>query len=57
MLEQREKACEAINAFFGTNISVALVGQRELEEAQDEIEEVDDYGTGNSGTEEVASAE
>ena len=51
MLEQREKACEAINAFFGTNISVALVGQRELEEVQEDFEEVDDNGTSNSGTE------
>ena len=57
MLEQREKACEAINAFFGTNISVALVGQRELEEAQDEIEGSDDDGTGNSRAEEVTGTE
>src|SRR5699024_10638959 len=57
MLEQREKACEAINAFFGTNISVSLVGQKELEdqaeEAQDELEGSEDNGTGNSGTEEI----
>ena len=57
MLEQREKACEAINAFFGTNISVTLVGQKEMEEAAEEMEEGEDNGTGDSGTEEVTTAE
>ena len=61
MLEQREKACEAINAFFGTNMTVALVGQKELEEqaeeAEEELEGCDDDGTCDSGTEEVNSAE
>lgn len=61
MLEQREKACEAINAFFGTSLTVALVGQKELEEqaeeAEEELEGGDDIGTGDSGTEEITSAE
>ena len=57
MLEQREKACEAINAFFGTNITVTLVGQQEMEEAQEDFEEVDEIGTSNSGAEEITSAE
>ena len=61
MLEQREKACEAINAFFGTNITVALVGQKELEEqaeeSHEELEGGDGNGTGDSGTEEITSAE
>ena len=58
MLEQREKACEAINAFFGTNITVTLVGQQELEEAQEELEEEgDDNGASDSGTEEITTTE
>lgn len=61
MLEQREKACEAINAFFGTKITVALVGQKELEEqaeeALEDLEGGEEDGTGDSGTEEVTSAE
>ena len=57
MLEQREKACEAINAFFGTNISVALVGQQEMEEEYQEMEEGEDNGFGDSGTEEITGTE
>lgn len=57
MLEQREKACEAINAFFGTNITVTLVGQQELEEEQQELKEGDDNGTGDSGAWEITETE
>lgn len=61
MLSQRLKACEAINAFFGTTLSVNLVGQKELEEEQalqDELmEEGEENGTGDSGTSAAAATE
>ena len=61
MLSQRLKACEAINVFFGTSLSVRLVGQKELEEEQvlqDELmEEGEEDGTGDSGTAAAAAAE
>lgn len=53
MLQQREKACEDINAFFNTALSVALVGQEELDqEAEDMSQEMEEEenGTGNGGT-------
>ena len=62
MLAQRQKACEAINAFFGTSISVELVGQKELEAAQEDQEEMieeggEENGTGDSGTENTSTTE
>ena len=61
MLSQRLKACEDINAFFGTNLSVSLVGQKELEEEQalqdEQMEEGEEDGTGDSGTAAAAAAE
>lgn len=55
MLQQRQIACETINAFFNTSITVELVGQKELEGRQEEIEEEEgeDNGSGNGGTEEL----
>lgn len=57
MLEQREIACRNINAFFGTNISVSIVGgehldpdQEEEDLEEDELEEGEENGTGDSGT-------
>lgn len=53
MKEQRDIACENINAFFDTNISVTIVGEDEVEQAQEDQEELEggvDNGTGNSGT-------
>ena len=47
MLEQRQIACENINAFFDTNITVNVVGADLLEEHQKDGEE---DGTGDSGT-------
>lgn len=49
MLQQREKACEEINAFFGTNLTVQLAGQDKLEMQQTEDEGEDEFGTGDSG--------
>ena len=59
MLSQREKACEAANEFFGENIQVRLVGQKELEEQYEDFEdeEVDEFGTSDSRTEEVTPTE
>lgn len=54
MLEQREIACENINAFYGLNVSVNVVGAELLEEHQEEGEE---FGTGDSGTEELTEDE
>lgn len=50
MLEQRKIACENINAFFGEDISVDVIGA-ELMHFEDEEGEEED-GTGDSGTEE-----
>lgn len=53
MLQQREIAAEAINEFFGTDISVTLVGQEELDEeyaAYDEEGEGEDIGDSDGGT-------
>lgn len=36
MLQQRQIACDAINAFFGGNITVELTGQEEMEEMEEE---------------------
>lgn len=41
MLQQRQIACEAINAFFGVNITVELTGQEEMEEPEEEEEELE----------------
>lgn len=53
MLEQRQIACENINAFFGLDISVSVVGtsQEEIEyqEDQEYMEEGEDNGTGDNG--------
>jgi hypothetical protein len=45
MLSQRQMACEAINSFFGTSISVDILAP----DAQP-VKGEDDNGTGNSGT-------
>jgi len=50
MLEQRQIACENINAFFDTDITVNVVGADLLEEQQEEGEE---DGTGDGGVEET----
>lgn len=52
MLEQREIACENINAFFGLNVSVSVVGREDLEELE-EMGEGEEYGTSDGGTEEL----
>lgn len=53
MLEQREIACENINAFFGLNVSVSVVGKEYLDELE-EWEEGEEDGSGDRGTEELA---
>lgn len=50
MLDQRQKACEEINAFFGTSISVDMVEPVKPLKNEDEGEE---DGTGNGGAGEV----
>lgn len=53
MLEQRQRACEAINEFFNQSITVKLIGEDELEEQQEQIEEEGEeevHGTSDSGT-------
>lgn len=50
MLEQRQIACENINAFFGTNISVDVVGKEHL--GSGDQKEGEDVGTGDSGAKE-----
>lgn len=50
MLAQRRKAVEDINAFFGQNIKVNLLGEDEDEELEEWEEEED--GTGDNGIEE-----
>lgn len=52
MLEQRQIACDNINAFYGLNVSVNVVGADLMQE-----EEEEDFGTGNSGTEEPTENE
>ncbi len=47
MLQQRQIACAAINAFFGQNISVKVLGQVTAEKEDDPL------GTGNNGTEKL----
>ena len=55
MLEQRQIACESINAFFNLNISVSVVGvgknsdQEEWEEIED-MEEGEEDGDSDNGT-------
>lgn len=57
MLSQRKKACEAINAFFGTNITVEMVGKTEQQEFEEEYqEEGEEDGTDNSGTSQTSTA-
>lgn len=51
MLKQREIACENINAFFGTNLTVQLAGQDKMERQMEEEEE-EEFGTGDSGAKE-----
>lgn len=51
MLEQRQIACESINAFFGEKISVDVVGA-DLMEHEDQEEGDEEHGTGDSGAEE-----
>lgn len=46
---QREMAVEAINAFFGLDVSVKVTGEQDEDEL---TEEVDDNGTDDSGAEE-----
>jgi hypothetical protein len=53
MLQQRQLACEAINAFFGCSCSVSLYADLE----QIEEEEGEEDGTGNSGAGEAATDE
>lgn len=58
MLEQRQKAVESINAFYGTSITVDLLGQKELEtdsliggeEEDGGLEGGDINGTSDGGT-------
>lgn len=50
MLEQRRIACDNINAFFGTNISVDVVGSEFMHQA--EYPGGEEHGTGDSGIEE-----
>lgn len=51
MLEQRQIAAENINAFFGTNISVDVIGKEEIEQAEEQQEENEDLGEGeDTGT-------
>lgn len=54
MLEQRELACEAINAFFGASLSVTLVGANEQRELYHEGDGEED-GTTYGGIEEFAT--
>lgn len=51
MLEQRQKACEAINAFFGESISVDII-RTGLD--PDEKGGGEEDGTGDSGAEDIA---
>lgn len=53
MLEQRQIACDNINAFFGQNVSVRLVGAEEQEELYAEGEEGEEIGAGDGGIEEL----
>lgn len=48
MLEQRQIACEAINAFFDANVSVRLVGEKE-QEALYKDWDGEEYGSSDSG--------
>jgi hypothetical protein len=48
MLQQREIACEAINAFFGCSCSVGLFAENET--IEDDGEEGEEDGTGDGGT-------
>jgi len=50
MLEQRQLACESINAFFNLNITVSVVGVRNNTD-QDEWEEGEDDVYSDNGTE------
>ena len=56
MLEQRQIACENINAFFNLDVSVSVVGvgnnSYHHNEDLEELGEGDEYGTGDGGTEE-----
>lgn len=49
MLQQRQIAAENINAFFGLNVSVGVVGAEEMEEEQENEEEGEENGPGDSG--------
>lgn len=51
MLSQRQLAAETMNTFFGTNISVTLVGEVDIEDYEDEEGEEED-GIIDSGTQE-----
>ena len=59
MKEQREIACENINAFFGLNVSVSVVGVTQGQYKREEWEEIEDMGegeengTGDGGAEEL----
>lgn len=54
MLEQRQIAAENINAFFGTNISVSVVGADEMQQIEDSekegVLEDDDENNGSTST-------
>lgn len=50
MLQQRQIACDAINAFFGTSLSVQLVAADEQRSLFDDGKEGGENGTGDSGT-------
>lgn len=54
MLGERQKAAEAINAFFGTSITVDIVAPPELKPMEEEEEE---DGSDDSGAEEIAGTE
>ena len=51
MLEQRQMACEAINQFFGANVSVRLIGEEEQSSLYEGVDEL--YGSSDSGIEET----
>lgn len=49
MLSERQKAAKAIQEFFGHDVQVSIIGQNTAEDTYSE--EVEDYGTGDSGIE------
>lgn len=49
MKEQRDIACENINAFFGTNISVSVVGEEDIAQMSEDQLGGDNSGNNNNG--------